>query len=403
MKSLLKNILKSLGLWNTAVQVLDKKAHGKGLSMLIDQIHNIPEDTKSFLFFPYFHTGGAELVHLQISQCLKDEAVNIFTMPSDNDHFKDAFAEANRTINIERHIRKPEERAKMLHLLANLINSAQPDSVFGCHSDFYYELLPLLDKKIKKVDLIHAFTHPDEPGFEKSTLTVLDQLDERITISEKERENLIELYDHKGINTKEKEKIKIIPNAVRFECEEYPEKPTNTFNVLYVGRNSPEKRIHLIEQIAKQVKENAEIQFHLVGEGLKTTFRDSSPKNVTFYGAVTDNTELAELYSSAHVVIITSSREGMPLSVTEGMVFGCVPICTDVGAIHEHVLNRKNGMLFSNNEEDIVEEFAKQILTLSENPRTFDEMSLSCYEQGRVRYSRKVFCEAYRAALLKHG
>ena len=62
-------------------------------------------------------------------------------------------------------------------------------------------------------------------------------------------------------------------------------------------------------------------------------------------GVVTNYADLSKIYSNAHFVLITSSSEGFPLSLSEGMSHGCIPISTPVGDIPFHIKNGVNGVI----------------------------------------------------------
>lgn len=401
-KESLKSTLKMLRLWNVAIWVWDSYTYQREYWIIRRQIRKISSSTKTVLFFPFYHTGGAELVHLQISNCLRGKAVVFFSLTSSNNHFKKEFEASNTCIDIKRHIRTERGRLKLLKLIARQLNKTEPKSVLGCHSQFYYELLPLLNKKIKKTDIIHAFTHPNERGFEKSTIPILHLIDERITISYQEKQNLLGLYKEKKVDNIFGGRITIIPNPVRFSSNTYSEKPKDLFNVLYVGRNSPEKRIDLIAHIAALLEQKVSIHFDFAGDQLEQNFKVGTNKNCTFHGSVEDPLILEKLYNKSHVVLITSSREGMPLSLAEGMTFGCVPLSTDVGAIHEYVKNGENGFLIpaQMNDKEIVEQFVENILELSENRSNFETMSHECYARAKEYFNLNSFCRAYRNVLL---
>lgn len=64
--------------------------------------------------------------------------------------------------------------------------------------------------------------------------------------------------------------------------------------------------------------------------------RAHAPPNVRFTGWISDE-ELNELYRSASVYVQASRHEGFGLSLAEGMLAGCIPVVTSVGALPEVV------------------------------------------------------------------
>jgi glycosyltransferase involved in cell wall biosynthesis len=115
---------------------------------------------------------------------------------------------------------------------------------------------------------------------------------------------------------------------------ELPNKPSDIFNVLYVGREAKEKRISLFFQIVEYFSNDPRIKFHAVGidQAINT------PQNVQCLGVITRKDSIERLYETSHVLVLTSESEGFPKVISEAMAFGCVPVVTAVGAIPE-VLN----------------------------------------------------------------
>ncbi len=63
------------------------------------------------------------------------------------------------------------------------------------------------------------------------------------------------------------------------------------------------------------------------------------------YGVVHDRTALFTVLLEAHLLILPSYREGLPLTVLEAMAAGCVPLVTAVGGIPEAVQDGYSGIL----------------------------------------------------------
>ncbi len=139
--------------------------------------------------------------------------------------------------------------------------------------------------------------------------------------------------------------------------------------VLFVGRNSPEKRIGLIARVAHALRDEP-VRFTLVGPELQESMRYSEPSHMHFAGELTDSAALAKIYRQQHVILITSRREGFPLVLAEGMAHGLVPISTDVGGISDHVQDGENGFLIKNSEDEsvIVQNIVARLQYLATRP-----------------------------------
>jgi glycosyltransferase involved in cell wall biosynthesis len=56
--------------------------------------------------------------------------------------------------------------------------------------------------------------------------------------------------------------------------------------------------------------------------------------------------DVAERLAQAHIFILVSNYEGLPLSILEAMRAGLPVVASDVGGVHEAVLHEKTGLLF---------------------------------------------------------
>ena len=102
----------------------------------------------------------------------------------------------------------------------------------------------------------------------------------------------------------------------------------------------------------------------MVGENLVNGVEKENQKDCVFLGVVYEVEKLKNIYKNAHVVIITSFREGFPLCIMEGMICGAVPISTNVGGISQHVIHGETGFLVDNEliEVDIISDFVNKIV-----------------------------------------
>jgi glycosyltransferase involved in cell wall biosynthesis len=101
--------------------------------------------------------------------------------------------------------------------------------------------------------------------------------------------------------------------------------------VIWVGRNSPEKRPDYLFKIAELLPE---YKFIMV----VSTFRHplayaQIPGNVEVYENMVDTREMFKMYKQADIFLLTSETEGFPLTIGEGISQQCFPIVSKVGDI----------------------------------------------------------------------
>jgi glycosyltransferase involved in cell wall biosynthesis len=79
-----------------------------------------------------------------------------------------------------------------------------------------------------------------------------------------------------------------------------------------------------------------EVPFIVVGTSRETALGAGIPdvRNVKYLPYV-NRSELADHYRRSRVYFLPSASEGMPNSLCEAMLCGCVPVATEVGAVRE--------------------------------------------------------------------
>ena len=399
----LKKIILSLGNFTLITILLNKWKYKILFFKLKSDIQNLENDYQVIFFYPYYHMGGAELVHLNIVKSVKGyKCLMFFTMPSGDNQFIEEFNSLGKVIDVEKYIRTHEDFKTIKNLIIKKIESIKPMVIFGCHSPMFYVIISELKNKFRTIDLIHAFTDNNEFGYENQSLPFLKFLSKRIVITNHVKSLLKSLYEENGIDKKEAEKIQVIYNATHLtNCSEI-KKDKEKITLVYAGRNSPEKRIHLIGQIASRLKQmNFNFEMVLIGSNLKEGINSGDRSSCTFLGALSQD-EIAEWYQKAHAVLITSKREGFPMVFMEGMVFGCIPISTNVGGISELLKNEETGILIENSldEDELIERFIREIIVLFESKEKYQKISSVCSEFAQQYFTMDRFIMEYRNLLL---
>jgi glycosyltransferase involved in cell wall biosynthesis len=84
----------------------------------------------------------------------------------------------------------------------------------------------------------------------------------------------------------------------------------------------------------------------------------------------------------------------------EGMARGCVPVCTAVGGIPEHVRPGENGCLLPVSDDDAVVEFLCRILAeLVVDRQELARLSAAAHTYARQHFGGEGFCEQYRRVI----
>lgn len=352
---------------------------------------------KTYYFFPFYHTGGAEKIHVQITTATANSnTVIIFTRRSVDDRFLKQFKASGATIwnfsgILEHKLFYP------LHFfirgyIAGLINKQkQAPVVFNGQCNFAYKIAPWIHPRIQQIELLHSFN-----SFSWIRLPFISYYATSVMISKVKIATHLEQYDAMQVPKALRRRIHYIGNAISldkhwtFTAAKYQNTP---FKVLYVGRNSPEKRLELIFRIAED-KAIAKLPIQFVFAGDIDRSASSNASNVTFLGNITDQQTLNEHYKAAQVLILASSTEGFPLVVMEAMQYGGVVVATPVGDIPLHL---DQFLTSSITEEDkIVAEITAYLLHLFHDRASYLEAANRNWNYSKAHFDLVNFDAAYR-------
>ncbi len=147
---------------------------------------------------------------------------------------------------------------------------------------------------------------------------------------------------------------------------------------LFFGRLNVTKGPDKFVLAAKEIlKERKDFNFVLVGpdEGLKNKLKEliNNDKNIFLLDPIYDRNKAAEIYQKAFVLVLPSFREGLPLTLFEGMASGLPIIASPVNGI-PYEMNEDNGIFVNYGDIKGLKEAMLKILT---NPKLANKYSLN--------------------------
>lgn len=353
-----------------------------------------------YFFFPFYHTGGAEKVHAQIAHVFKDKkALILFTRKSHNDVFHAQFKAAGHDIvDISSYTdNKWTYWNNLIYrgMLAGYIEAqTAPTVVFNGHSNFAYKLSRWLKKDIPQFELIHSFN-----SFSYIRIPFISFYRSSVMISRNKIQEHIQQYREWGIPKLYDSRIMYIQNAIELPEKHQRDFSSNTLRVLYVGRSTPEKRVHLAAAIANRARAiQLNIQMSFVGD-VETELTPENIENDLLFGNISDPRELNKIYrEQADVVLIPSSTEGLPMVMMEAMAHGAAILATPVGDIPFHIVPEQNGFVFSSvtNEELIINEAMNFLKRLMTDKELLKRISVNNIELAHKQYGLPRFEQEYK-------
>lgn len=340
-----------------------------------------------FIFFiiPYHHIGGAERVHLNIIKALPYKPIVFFDYSNSNtisNEFRD-YAYCFLINNTK--------RKKYAFNFLKIISFLFPVIIFGCNSLLFYSFISKLKKRIKAIDLTHAFSFP-ENGMEIGSLPFVHFLDKRVVINNKTYNDYKQLYFEKNINKNLLERIEIIANGIKirdFDRNKINSRFDN-FTIGFVGRNSEEKRPELFFELVDKLNISAKV----IGDNFELYKREFP--NICYFENCNDNGLVREQFSAISLLIVCSSREGFPLVIMEAMELGIPVIATNVGSISEHITDNVNGYLLPVESTAFLNLAYNYINKIIEDEELYLNLSLNARNYAETNFSIEKFNVKYR-------
>lgn len=147
--------------------------------------------------------------------------------------------------------------------------------------------------------------------------------------------------------------VGIDPNRFSFRWKSGLNKLPSTVVILTVGRLTEEKGLYFgIKAVNELIRQHPDsfIEYRIIGEGpLKRQLEElvselGIKKNVHFLGSM-NYRDVIKSYQEAHLFLLPSTAEMLPVVLMEAMASGLPTVTTSVGAISEIVIDGVSGFL----------------------------------------------------------
>jgi glycosyltransferase involved in cell wall biosynthesis len=359
--------------------------------------------THLFFFFDRFAIGGAQRIHLDILKSVEDHSKQVFfTRKSPNEGLRDAFYSIPMAENFDIHLWCDYLLFRLfsVHYFAFYVNRHKRAHVLSSNSTFFYDMLPFLRKHVHKTELLHNFSY-GKKGMEFFGLANYRFLNTRIVYDSFTLSNLKAQYRAYKIPFIYNERILFIEPGVDVP-DSFVTKFRPPLKILYAGRGGPQKRVWLLNRIARHfISRRDSIEFHFAGP-LKDDLDPDVAGAGVVYGEVRTKEAMNRLYSACHVIILTSAYEGFPMVIKEGMAYGCVPLVTALEGNKMHLKNMFNAILIDDteNEDSVVQQGISQLESLLLTESLLTCLSSSGFEYAREHFNKERFLKSYREFLL---
>ncbi|HYD19843.1 MAG TPA: glycosyltransferase [Flavipsychrobacter sp.] len=355
-----------------------------------------------FFFFDRYVIGGAQKVHLDILESVSEQQKQIyFTRYSPNEGLKDAFYRLPNSISSDVHFYCDNLLIRLfsVHFFAFYVNRHKRAHIFSSNSTFFYDMLPFIDKKIIRTELLHNFTYGNN-GMEHFGLANHQYLDNRMVIDSATKLNIRRQYAEHQIPSTYLERIRLIEPGVAIPTE--INKDYNApLKVLYAGRGGAQKRIYLLNQVAEHcITNNLAIEFHFAGT-MMDELSELVKSNSVIHGEISAPNKMQQLYETCHALLMTSAYEGFPMLIKEGMAFCCLPIVTALEGNKTHLVHMSNALLIDQpkDEQQVVNTAIKHLELLLADRNLLQTLCIQSGRYARQHFDKADFIKKYKTFL----
>jgi glycosyltransferase involved in cell wall biosynthesis len=228
-------------------------------------------------------------------------------------------------------------KTEFTHVLQDVVAQFRPDVI---HSNHLFVLTALVRKLFPDLPVV-ATCHGTDlrqynncPHLRAYVRRYCRRLDRIIALSADQKNEIQRVY---GLPS---EKIVVVGGGYDGTVfTRVPKQPAGTVQLLYAGKLNRSKGVPWLLRSLKRI-EQLDWHLHLAGSGKGPEFElcmrlaKRLERNITFHGYVSHQT-LSELMKKAHIQILPSFFEGLPLVLFEGLASGCRVITTKLSGFDE--------------------------------------------------------------------
>lgn len=193
-------------------------------------------------------------------------------------------------------------------------------------------------------------------------------------------------------------KVLPLPNSIDMTYFK-PDETEKKYDIISLGRLSPEKRIlEFVEIIGIIKKSIPAIKVAIGGDGperdkIKARIVELGlEQNISMLGYVKNN-DLVEFFNQGKVFMICSETEGFPRTIIEAMACGTPCISPVVGDITDLITDNKTGNLVF--QPSNLEEYAGKTVKLLNDKELYQNIRVTGLKQVRLKYSHQAARETW--------
>lgn len=171
-------------------------------------------------------------------------------------------------------------------------------------------------------------------------------------------------------NIVEEEKIEILTNAI--EIPEEVEQDYSRQKILFLGRLCKEKGIgELLEAVKDLKQEFPQLELYLGGVWVEDELKKKAEecKEYVHYLGWIDAKKKDEYLRKCNMFVLPTYFEGLPMSLLEGMAYGCACVASEVGGIPQVMTDGKDGLMIPTKDVQGLKKALKELMQSQELQR----------------------------------
>jgi glycosyltransferase involved in cell wall biosynthesis len=272
---------------------------------------------------------------------------------------------------------------KKVFISADIINKISPDILLINNCPLIQYALPLLNKSIKAISVLHS----DDPRFYRAAAIFRDRVFRWVAPTYGVAKEAIF-----WVGVENQSRVRIIPHGVDPSVySSYQRERILSGRIAFVGYIAENKGADLLLQIMQQVTlGHPAVHLTVVGYGplrqnLEREFQEAGLSNNISFAGTASPAEVAAILRTSDILLHPTRVEGFGLAIVEAMLCGTVPIVTCFPGITDQLIDDgRNGFLVG---KDDVAGFAKAVCAVIENPERSKEMSEAAAVKGMRCFS----------------
>ena len=166
-------------------------------------------------------------------------------------------------------------------------------------------------------------------------------------------------------------------------------------NLLYAGRVSKEKNIHLLGQAFERIsKIRPDVNLVVVGDGPYLHAMQQSMEGLPcYFTGYVQGKKLSELYASADLFLFPSTTDTFGNVVLEAQASGLPVIVTDSGGPCENVIDGKTGLVIGSDDAEALYDAMKSLI---DNPDRTQVMGCAARQYMEARSFEAAFLDTWK-------